>query len=136
MSDVNNVVLIGRLVRDADLKYTPSGTAVSKFTLAVNKKRKDGDKWKDEAGFFEIVFWGKLGETLNPYLKKGKQIAVAGELTQERWDQNGENRSKVVVTAAMIQLLSGTSGPGGGSEPEHGATPASADDGFTDDVPF
>jgi single-strand DNA-binding protein len=107
MADVNNVTLIGRLTRDADLKYTSNGKAVSKFSLAVNEKRKVGDDWKDEAGFFEIVLWGQIGESLNQYLTKGKQIAVTGRLTQERWEQDGQNRSKVVVTAATVQLLGG-----------------------------
>jgi single-strand DNA-binding protein len=92
MSDVNNVTLIGRLVRDAELRYTASGKPVSKFSLAVNEKRKVGDQWKDEADFFEIVLWGQLGESLNRYLAKGKQIAVVGRLTQERWEQDGYNR--------------------------------------------
>jgi single-strand DNA-binding protein len=147
MSDVNNVTLVGRLTRDADLKYTSNGKAVSKFSLAVNDKRKVGDDWKDEASFFEIVLWGQIAESINQYLSKGKQIAVVGRLTQERWEQDGQNRSKVTVTAANIQLLGGPSGNG----QTHGAGTASApapasgpaqspapvgDDWFDDDIPF
>lgn len=109
MADVNNVVLIGRLVRDADLKYTTGGKAVSKITIAVNKKRKVDGEWKNSAGFFELVLWGKLAESLNKYLSKGKQIAVTGELNQEHWEQNGEQRSKVNVTVITVQLLGGGS---------------------------
>ena len=105
MSDMNSVNIIGRLTRDAELKYTASGTAVCKFSLAVNEKRKAGDEWKDNANFFEIVLWGKVGESIQQYLTKGKQVAVIGKLTQERWDQDGQNRSKVVITAGTVQLL-------------------------------
>ena len=137
MSDTNFVVLIGRLTRDAELKLTANGKAVSKFTLAVNKKRKSGDAWKDDAGFFDIVLWGQLAESLQQYLVKGKQIAVTGELNHERWEQDGQNRSKVSVTAHTIQLLGGTSGSDNGSghkQETYNASPA--DEGFMDEIPF
>jgi single-strand DNA-binding protein len=137
MSDTNNVTLIGRLTRDADLKYTTGGTAVTKFSIAVNKRRKSGDGFKDEPHFFEIVLWGKLAESLKNYLSKGKQIAVSGELTQERWEQNGENRSKVTVTAASIQLLGGgSSKDNAGHEQEPSLSASTGDEGYVDDIPF
>jgi single-strand DNA-binding protein len=138
MSDVNQVVLIGRLTRDAELKTTANGTAVNKFSIAVNEKRKVGDEWKDNANFFEIVLWGKVGESIHPYLTKGKQIAITGKLTQERWEQDGVSRQKVVVTAANIQLLGGSSNDGSsGQGNKSPAAPApAADDGFADEIPF
>jgi single-strand DNA-binding protein len=137
MVDVNNVVLIGRLVRDAILKYTTGGTAVTKIFLAVNKRRKSGDSYKNEAQFFEVVIWGKLAESLNMYLKKGKQIAVIGELSQEKWEQNGENRSKTNVTAATIQLLGGGSTNTENAEQKQEVFTADpADEGDQDDIPF
>jgi single-strand DNA-binding protein len=140
VSDLNNVTLIGRLTRDADLRHTSGGKAVSNFSLAVNERRKAGDQWKDEAGFFDIILWGQLAETLNQYLTKGKQIAVTGRLTQERWEQDGQNRSKVAVTAATVQLLGGTTNDNGNTPQKQGAAsppPAPpADDGFADDIPF
>jgi single-strand DNA-binding protein len=113
-----------------------NGKAINKFSIAVNEKRKSGDEWKDQAGFFEINLWGQLGETLNQFLIKGKQVAVTGKLTQERWEQNGENRQKVVVTAATVQLLGGSSGNGGGFGQDPANRPPAADDGFGDDIPF
>jgi single-strand DNA-binding protein len=137
---MNFVTLIGRLTRDADLRHTSSGKAVSKFSLAVNERRKAGDQWKDEAGFFDVILWGQLAETLNQYLTKGKQIAVAGRLTQERWEQDGQNRSKVAVTAATVQLLGGASNGNGNTAKKPGAASAPpappSDDGFADDIPF
>jgi len=147
MADVNHVVLIGRLTRDAELKYTASGQAVCKFSIAVNRRRKTGDQWVDEPNFFDIVLWGRQGETLNQYLVKGKQIGVDGELRQDRWEQDGQNRSRVEIVANNIQLLGGNAGNGGfngGSfnkqETAHGNAGApvndSSGDGFTDDIPF
>ena len=92
--------MIGRLTRDAELKYTASGQAVCKFSIAVNRRRKNGDQWEDEANFFDIVVWGRQGESLNQYLVKGKMVGVDGELRQDRWQQDGQNRSKVEIVAS------------------------------------
>jgi len=118
MADVNHVILIGRLTRDAELKYTSGGQAVCKFAIAVNRRKKSGDQWVEEASFFDIVLWGRSGETLNQYLVKGKQVAVEGELHQNRWEQDVQARSKVEIMALNVQLLGGTSGSnasGGGA---------------------
>jgi len=113
MADLNSVNLIGRLTRDAELKYTSGGTPVCKFSIAVNRKKKDGDNWVDEASFFDITLWGRQGEALNQYLVKGKQIGVKGELRQERWEQDGQKRSRIEVVAMDIQLLGGGNNNGG-----------------------
>jgi single-strand DNA-binding protein len=157
MADINHVVLVGRLTRDAELKYTAGGQAVCKFSIAINRRRKSGDQWVDEANFFDIVLWGRQGESLNQYLVKGKQVGIDGELRQDRWEQDGQNRSKVEIVANNIQLLgsgpggtagSGYSQGGGGGYQDHrseGAAerpprdsgpPPPADDGFADDIPF
>jgi single-strand DNA-binding protein len=114
VADVNHVILIGRLTRDAELKYTSGGMAVCKFAIAVNKRRKQGEQWVDEANFFDIVLWGRQGETLNQYLVKGKQVAVEGELHQNRWEQDGQSRSKIEINANNVQLLGGNAGQGNG----------------------
>ena len=143
MADINHVVLIGRLTRDAELKYTANGQAVCKFSVAVNRRRKNGDQWEDEANYFDIVLWGRQGEAINQYLLKGKSIGVEGELRQDRWQQDGQNRSKIEIVANNIQLLGNTPGSGGGSAgPDQGFAknsrnePPPADDGFADDIPF
>jgi len=113
MVDINHVVLVGRLTRDAELKSISSGQAVCKFSIAVNRRRKSGEQWEDEPNFFDIVVWGRQGESLHQYLVKGKLVGVDGELRQDRWQQDGQNRSKVEIVANNIQLLGG-GGPGGG----------------------
>jgi len=157
MVDINHVVLIGRLVRDAELKYTASGQAVCKFSLAVNRRRKNGDQWEDEANYFDVVLWGRQGESLNQYLIKGKSIGIDGELRQDRWQQEGQSRSKVEIVANNVQLLGGNPGgqsggaQGGGNQSSgggnswqnrrddsasHDNAPPPSDDNFTDDIPF
>ena len=159
MVDVNHVILLGRLTRDAELKVLASGQAVCKFSIAVNRRKKSGEQWVDEPNFFDIVLWGRQGETLNQYLVKGKQVAVDGELRQDRWEQDGQNRSKVEIVANNIQLLGGgsSSGGAGGEKRDAGAFSSfgresgsafsggaafsggethAADSSFTDDVPF
>ena len=113
MADLNRVTLIGRLTRDAELKYTSGGMAVCKFSIAVNKFRKSGEQRTEETHFFDIVLWGRSGESLNQYLIKGKQVAIDGELRQNRWEQDGQPRSKIEIVANNVQLLGGS--PSGGS---------------------
>jgi single-strand DNA-binding protein len=149
MADINHVVLIGRLTRDAELKYTSGGQAVCKFSIAVNRRKKNGDQWEDEANFFDIVLWGKQGESLQSYLVKGKMVGVDGELRQDRWQQDGQNRSKVEIIANYVQLLGGggassgerqnnhnNSSGGNSSESQSYSSSSNKDDGFTDDIPF
>lgn len=108
MADINSVNLIGRLTREAELKYTASGSPVLTFSIAVNESRKVQDEWVKEVSYFDITLWGKLGESLKQYMMKGKQVAVNGKLRQQRWqDNNGDNRSKIVVIALEVQLLGG-----------------------------
>lgn len=113
MADINTATLIGRLTRDEELKYTPSGAAVGNISIAINRKVKKGQEWVDESNFFDVVFFGKQAENLKQYLTKGKQVGVTGFLKQERWtDQNGQNRSAVKIYANDIQLLGGKDGNG------------------------
>jgi single-strand DNA-binding protein len=147
MADINHVVLVGRLTRNAELKYTTSGGAVSKFGLAINQRRKKDDQWVDEAHFFDVVVWGKTAEALNQYLVKGKQVGIEGQLRQSRWEQDGQARSRVEISASNVMLLGsgsggGRAGPGTGPTPEpksaqefpEGEAPAA--DHFEDDIPF
>jgi single-strand DNA-binding protein len=115
MADINHVVLVGRLTRDAELKYTTTGFPISTFSLAINRRRKNGDQWVDEAHYFDVELFGKTAESLKPYLTKGKQIAVDGELRQDRWEKDGQKNSKVMIAATNVQLLGGGSGGSGGS---------------------
>lgn len=137
-NDMNRWIGIGRIVRDAELRYTSGGVAVAKFAIAVNKRRKQGEQWVDEANFFDIVLWGRQAETLNQFLVRGKQVAVDGELHQNRWEQDGQSRSKIEIVANNVQLLGGKQE--GQSAPPPAPSGASQDDSvppdFPDDIPF
>ena len=105
MNDLNQVSVIGRLTRDQELKYTQSGTAVMSLSIAVNRSVKQGEQWVDVPSYFDVSVWGKQAETLNQFLHKGKQIGVMGHLEQQRWQTDGQNRSRVIINADSVQLL-------------------------------
>ena len=85
-TDINSVVLVGRLSRDAVLRYSASGSGFLSFTIAVNKaKRKADGSWGDEASFIDCVYFGQNSQSISQYLVKGKQVAVQGELRQSKW---------------------------------------------------
>lgn len=107
MANLNKVMLIGRLTRDPELKYIPSGAGVAEFGLAVNRyySSQNGEK-KEDTCFLEVSAWGKLGETVNSYLKKGRQVYVEGHLTYNEWQtQDGQKRSRIRVVAETVQFL-------------------------------
>ncbi len=109
MADINCVTLTGRLTRDAELKYSQNGGAVVRFTLAVGGRKRNPDgTWVDEASFFDCVFFGKAAEATNSYLTKGRMIAIAGELRQNKFVGNdGQARNKVEIVVAQLTLTSG-----------------------------
>ena len=109
MRDLNQVILVGRLTRDPELKYTTSGTAILGFDIAVNRSVKKGDKWTDEASFFNCTLFGKQAEAVSKYMEKGKQVAISGELTQDRWEKDGQKHSRVKIICNSLQLLGGKS---------------------------
>jgi single-strand DNA-binding protein len=135
MASLNNVVLLGNLTRDPEVRYTPSGTPVATLGLAVNNRMKQGDEWKDDPCFIDVVVFGKQAESCGEYLAKGQSILVEGRLRYRTWEgQDGQKRSKHEVTAFRVQFMpkgGRTSGSGGfGGDMSEGEP---VDD---DDVPF
>lgn len=110
--DINHVIEIGRLTRDAEVTYTPGGMAVAKFSIAVNRRVKKGQEYVDEANYFDVSVFGKQAENLKQFLTKGKQVCVDGYLKQDRWQDQatGQNRSAVKIIANDTQLLGGRDG--------------------------
>ena len=112
MTDLNHVVLIGRLTKDLgtderSFGYVSNGQARANVSIAVNRSKKTGDQWTDEVNYFDVTIWGKTAENLKPYLLKGKQIAIDGYLKQDRWEKDGQKMSKVTIVANNVQLLGG-----------------------------
>jgi single-strand DNA-binding protein len=105
--NLNKVILIGRLTRDPQLRYTPQGTAVAEMGLAVNRSFTDGSGQKrEETCFVEVVMWQKQAETCAKYLRKGSPIFVEGRLSFDSWEGNdGQRRSRLRVVAEGFQFM-------------------------------
>ena len=140
MADLSIAVLVGRLTRDSELRYTSGGSPICSFSVATSSRKKKGDQWIDEASFWDIELWGKQGESLQQYLVKGKQVAIEGTMRQDRWEKDGQPRMKVVVNAQTVQLLGGGQDKQPAKQEPRRQSPFAEEkpsaDGFTDDVPF
>jgi single-strand DNA-binding protein len=100
--DLNSVFVVGRLIRDAEFKVTPTGKELLKCTIANNSA------YSDDANFFEVAIWGKAAAALKDYLFKWKQIAIQGRLQYQKWTTaEGQQRSKIEIVAENVQLLGG-----------------------------
>jgi single-strand DNA-binding protein len=113
MASFNRVILVGNLTRDPELRYIPSGTAVSDIGLAVNDRVKRGDQWVEEATFIDITLWGRTAEIANEYLSKGAPVLIEGRLKLDRWEKDGQKHSKLKVVGERLQMLGGREGGGG-----------------------
>jgi len=102
----NKVILIGNLTKDPELRYTPQGTPVASFRLAVNYRYKQSDETKQETIFIDSVVFGKQAETCSKYLNKGSSVLVEGRLHERRWESNGQQKSKFEVIAQSVRFLS------------------------------
>jgi single-strand DNA-binding protein len=140
----NRVILVGNLTRDPEIRYTQSGKAVTKFTLAVNNPRN-----KEETTFVDIVAWDRLGETCNTYLKKGSNTLVEGRLVIRSYDdKDGNKRKATEIVIDNMQMLGSRQGGGAGDDmgngsayagARSGAAPAGGDsfgDELDDEIPF
>jgi single-strand DNA-binding protein len=115
---VNKVILIGNLGKDPEIKYTPSGVPVAKFSLATNEKYKDkGGEWQERTEWHNIVAWQRLAEIVGEYVKKGSKLYIEGRLQTSSWEdkQSGEKKYRTEIVANDLVLLSGR-GEGGESE--------------------
>ena len=104
MSDLNNVTLMGRLVRDAEVRQTSSGKNCALFSLVVNRTKKENDQYVQTPHFFNLALFGSRYQGLLPYLKKGQMIVVEGHLEQRQWEKNGEKRSGTEIVVEEIHL--------------------------------
>ena len=120
---INQVILMGNLTRDPELRTTPSGQNVCSFSLAVNRSWQGSDgQQQDAVDYFDVTAWGKLGELVNQYLAKGRKCLVMGRLSQRSWEQDGQKRSKVEVVASDVTFLDG----GGAGQSSEGRSSAPA----------
>lgn len=107
----NQVILMGNLTRDPELKAIPSGQSVVSFSLALNRSYKDSaGEWKEATDYVDITAWGPLAERVAQYCQKGKQVLVSGRIQSRSWEQDGQKRSKVEVLAQDVTFLGGGQG--------------------------
>ncbi len=149
MSDINRVVLTGRLTKDPELKALPNGTPVLSMRVAFSTRKPDAQgQWTDVSNFIDVSLFGNRADSLARILEKGRLIGVDGKLRWREWEaQDGSKRQAIDITADTIELLGGrgeggaeTGGPAGA--PRYDSAPAvssPAEDGaetFEDDIPF
>src|SRR6476659_5098767 len=122
----NQVVLMGNLTRDPELRQTPNGQQVCSFSLALNRSYKGSDgNWQEATDYIDVVAWGPLGERVAQYLSKGRPCLVNGRLQSRSWEQDGQKRSKVEVVAQDVTFL------GGGAEGGNGGSNSAASSSTT-----
>jgi single-strand DNA-binding protein len=146
MGSVNKVILVGNLGRDAELRYTPGGSAVATLNMATTEVWNDKQGQKQEkTEWHRVILWGKQAESLQEYLTKGKQIYVEGRLQTRQWDdKDGNKRYTTEIKADRITLLGGGGGRGGsysGGADRGGPSTAASDEApiepiTDDDIPF
>ncbi|RMG59714.1 MAG: single-stranded DNA-binding protein [Deltaproteobacteria bacterium] len=114
----NRVIIAGNLVRDPEVRFLPSGTSVTNFTVAVNHTFRQNDDVREEVSYFDVVVFGRQGENCAEYLSKGRAVLVEGRLRQRRWETNdGQRRSKVEIVAQNVQFLGSPRSEGREEEP-------------------
>ena len=132
---INRIILQGNLTKDPELRQTTSAISVVNFVIANNNKISTKDGLRDDVSFIECVAFGKVGENINKYFSKGRQILIEGRLKQEQWtDKDDKKRSKIQIIVERFEFLSSK-----GDESEHEAVKKVAverDDLENDDVPF
>ena len=143
MASYNRTILVGNLTRDPELRYIPSGTAVTDIGLAINDKRKDASgKFVDETTFVDVTLWGRTAEVAGEYLSKGSPVLIEGRLKLDTWETDGQKRSKLKVVGERLSMLGAKPQQNNEySQPEtqtSGETGAIAAPGLTsgNDIPF
>jgi single-strand DNA-binding protein len=124
---VNQVILLGNLTRDPELRQTPSGQSVVSFSLALNRAYKDqSGEWVEATDYIDIVAWGPLAERVAQYLHKGRRALVQGRLQSRSWEQDGQKRTKVEVLANDVTFVDSRGEGGDGGNGGGAAAPASS----------
>jgi single-strand DNA-binding protein len=142
MASFNKIIIVGYLGRDAELRYTPQGTAVCNFSVATTERRKDrSGELQDVTTWFNVSLWGNRAETTSQYLNKGKLVFVEGRLTQREYqDRDGNTRTSLDVFATDVQFIGPRIEDAGlkqGESPQSGTAYTVAEETITDDdIPF
>ena len=136
---LNKVMLIGRLGADPEVRYMPSGDAITTIRLATTRRWKDRttNERKEETQWHNLVFFGKVAETAGKYVKKGDQLAVEGEIEYQQWEKDGEKKYRTVIRCQSLELLGGKQNQSTDSKaPTRPEPQTQSYDDFEDDLPF
>ncbi len=124
MADFNKVMLMGNLTRDPEVRYTPSGMAVSDLGLAVNRMFKGSDgQPREETCFVRVTVWARQAENCAQYLKKGSPVFIEGRLKYDEWEKDGQKQSRLSVVGERVQFLSAPRSSGGNEGGADGHSP-------------
>lgn len=139
-SDFNQYTCTGRLVREAQVKYAPSGTAIAEMSVAVGSQwfDKATQQKKEDVAFIDVTAFGKRAEIIGQYARKGQQVLVSGRLKQESWNDKttGQKRSKLVVVAEDFKMFGGKNDSHSSGPQEQSHVPAESPESGDEDVPF
>lgn len=144
MPNFNQATFIGHLGRDPELRYTPTGTAICGFSIAVNNRQKDGDEWKEVPMWIKVNVWGRQAEPCSQYLSKGRAVLVSGPIKLESWtDKDNNTRTNLVVDANQVTFLGDKPAENGSPRPDRPpqtskppVPPVQEPDISDDDIPF
>jgi single-strand DNA-binding protein len=161
MLSINKVMVTGRLTRDPETKYLPSGMAVTNLGIAVNRRFKDkNNEWRDETTFLDVETWGKLAERCAETLKKGRPVYIEGRIKSDTWERDGQKQTKIKISADLVKPFdvpvrgaesqgeeefgggsaAGSGSSSGGASSARSGSPSDAldfsDSGMQDDIPF
>ena len=120
MSDLNRVIVSGRLTADVELKYLPSGTAVTNLRLASNRRYTSNSERREEVLFVDVEVYGKAGEALTQHKAKGDFLLVDGRLRQHTWERDGQRHSRLAIVADQVSFGPNTRGVAGATPPADG----------------
>tara|TARA_R110002110_G_scaffold214136_1_gene427733 strand:+ start:39 stop:455 length:417 start_codon:yes stop_codon:yes gene_type:complete len=138
MSDVNKVIVTGRVTRDSELRQTPNGTPVTDVSVVSNRIWTKNGERQEEATFVDVTIWGKQAETLSPMLTKGRHIMVEGRMKLNSWEtEEGVKRSKLTIVSENINLTPSNPNPQGKRDNQSSLEPVAASSvSADDDAPF
>lgn len=137
MASLNKVMLIGNLGKDPEVKYTPSGLQIAKFTVATTDSVKKGDNWENKTEWHNIVSFGKSAEFAGKYLKKGSTVYLEGRIQTSSWDDdNGVKKYKTEIIADSVKTLSKREASEHGSGNDDVEVGGGSDSGAENDLPF
>lgn len=141
---LNKVQLIGNLTRDVEMRYMPSGDGIASFCVATSRRWKDKSGQKqEESEFHNITIFGGLAKVCGEYLKKGSKVYIEGRIKTEKWEKDGEQKSRVVIIGEDMKMLDSRNSEHSAPRSEHNrpssehsGQSAPAGDDFDDDIPF